>query len=75
METISDQEIYTRYLQGFRDELDGKIKSNTILETDILGLAYRDGMIDAYCGDDNPNIDARSKEETIKSIKKQFKNE
>jgi hypothetical protein len=70
-----DLKLYEIYMQGFKDELDNiQIEEDAIRpypeDMKYAKRAYNIGRIDAYAGDDAPNIDYKSKNEIIALIKR-----
>jgi len=67
---MEDEKLIELYMNGFTDELEGKEDIKFYLgDHPLKSPAYKLGRLDAYWGDDNPNLDYRSKEEIIKMIR------
>jgi len=67
---MSDEELIETYMLGFEHELEGEEDIKFYLgDHPLKSKAYYTGRLDAFYGDDNPNLDYQSKEEIIKMIR------
>jgi len=67
---MTDEKLIELYMLGFEHELEGEEDIKFYLgDHPLKSPAYKLGRLDAYYGDDNPNLDYRSKEEIIKIIR------
>lgn len=67
---MKDKELLEVYMNGFTNELDSKEHISFYLgDHPLKSKAYYAGRMDAFYGDDNPNLDYSSDEEIIKMIR------
>lgn len=67
---MTNEELYTNYMLGFTDELDGKEDIKFYLSDHPLkSPAYKLGRLHAVIGDDCRSVDYLSREEIIKMIR------
>ncbi len=63
---LEDKKLLDVYMEGFRDELDGHVRT---FEEKLLSRAYNLGREDALIGDDLSSVDNQTNEEILKKIK------
>jgi len=66
---MTDKDILKIYLEGFRNELDGKFDQSKV-NPNVDGRAYNLGALHAIVGDDCRSVDYLSDEQILKIIKK-----
>lgn len=66
---MTDKDILKIYMQGFKDELDGKFDDRKV-NANIDGRAYVLGSNHAVLGDDCRSVDYLSDEQILKILRK-----